>query len=1223
MVQSPMSDTVHDAKTTPEEDTVHRVRTLYGVPFGQMAFELIDRAYAAQRANGGLALHICADDTAMAELGELIRYFGVGIEYLEFPAWDCLPYDRVSPASALMGRRMAVLAQLLARQNSDIRKPLIVLTTVNAFTQRVPPRSAMAGSNFSLRKGGRVKPDDLIAFLSGNGYERTDTVREAGEFAVRGGIIDLFAPDGDPDAAAGDDARAVRVDFFGDEIDSLRLFDPVTQRSEGHVPHLTLSQASELILTEERIQHFRAAYRDHFGAVVDKDPLYEAVSEGRRYAGVEHWLPLFYADPLETVLDYADGAMLSYDHHGPQTQAERVAHIEDFYASRKAIQASHSALKKKNKTTKGARQSLRDAETKAEGQDVSLTGALYNPLPPDLLYLNEDEIARLIAEAVSAVQFSPFAAPTDRDEDRTARAGRDFKDIRALPDGDVFGALRDHIRALQQTQKGHETRRVVIASYSEGARERIKGLMEHADLTGLRLCDNAEHIHALKKGQVGLAVLPLERGFVNERIAVLSEQDILGDRLVRKTKNRKSKSDVFIREVSSLNEGDLVVHQDHGIGRFMGLETLNIAGAFHDCLKIVYGGDDKLFIPVENIEILSRFGADEGTVALDRLGGAGWQARKARVKKNLMEMAGKLMDIAAARKLRKAEKLSIPDTVYQEFAARFPYHETDDQAKSIEDVLADLASELPMDRLVCGDVGFGKTEIALRAAFVAAMAGVQVAVVVPTTLLARQHYAGFMERFRGFGLRIEQLSRLVNAKQSKLVKEGLAKGDVNIVIGTHALLANAIKFNHLGLVVVDEEQRFGVKQKERLKDLKKDVHILTLTATPIPRTLQMALTGVRDLSLITTPPVDRLAIRNFVMPFDPMVIREAVLREHYRGGQSFCVCPRIKDLTKVEAKLKELIPEIRIVSAHGQMPPQELEERMSAFYDRQYDLLLATNIIESGIDVPSANTLIVYRADLFGLSQLYQIRGRVGRSKQRAYAYLTYLPDMVLTQDAQKRLEVIDMIDTLGGGFQIASHDLDIRGAGNLVGEQQSGHIREVGVELYQQMLEEAVAAARDGAANDDTVRVESWTPEIQLGTSVLIPERYVKDLNVRLSLYRRVADLADQTDIESFAAEMIDRFGHLPKEVENLLEVITIKQLCRKAGVSKIDAGPKGIVVAFHNDRPPNPEKVLRLVAQSVGTIKLRQDQKLAYTRSWGSDALRVAGVRKILSDLVAAAAA
>ncbi|MCD8497817.1 MAG: transcription-repair coupling factor [Alphaproteobacteria bacterium] len=672
-----------------------------------------------------------------------------------------------------------------------------------------------------------------------------------------------------------------------------------------------------------------------------------------------------------------------------------------------------------------------------------------------------------------------------------------------------------------------------------------------------------------------------------------------------------------------MDEGDLVVHVDHGIGRFVALETVKAAGVMHDCLKLEYAGGDKLFIPVENLEVLSRFGSDEaGTVQLDKLGGAGWQARKARVKKNLMEIADHLLGIAAARQLKKAPKLDVSADIYNQFAARFPYAETDDQERAIVDTLSSLAGEYPMDRLICGDVGFGKTEVAIRAAYVAAMSGAQVALIVPTTLLARQHYQNFAARFTGTSIRIGQLSRMVTTTEANKTKDGIADGSVNIVIGTHALLAKGIKFAHLGLVIVDEEQKFGVKQKEKLKELQENVHVLTLSATPIPRTLQMSLTGVKEMSLITTPPVDRLAIRTFVMPYDPMIIREAILREHYRGGQSFYVCPRISDMEDLEKELKELVPEVKVITAHGQLSPEDLDERMTAFYEGAFDVLLATNIIESGIDIPTANTMIVHRSDMFGLAQLYQIRGRIGRSKLRAYAYLTYQPGQKLTDQAMKRLEVMETLDTLGSGFQLASHDMDIRGAGNLLGEQQSGHIKEVGVELYQQMLEEAVAAARHGVNIGDLATIEeSWSPNINVGASVLIPENYVEDLGLRMGLYRRLQDLETPEDIESFAAELIDRFGALPEEVENLLDTVAIKQLCKKAGVASVEAGPKGAVIKFRNNTPPNVEGLMKWIGTKAGSVKIRPDSSMMAIRAWEKPRHRLAGVKTLMKELAALA--
>lgn len=1156
--------------------------TIFGAPDGQDARVIAARARDLSR-DDRILIHVALDDARMAEMKDLLAFFAPDVKTIDFPAWDCLPYDRVSPNGDIVARRVAALAGLLAWKHDKARYPRVFLTTINAATQRVMPRGALETSAFDAARGGRLVEAQFLSFLTANGYTRTDTVREQGEFAMRGGIIDIYP--------TGYDAP-LRLDLFGDEIESIKSFDPLTQMSEGAVDRFTLRPVTEFFLNDDSIQRFRASYREVFGAVKEGDPLYEAVSEGRRYNGMDHWLPLFY-ERMDTVFDYTGAGVVVFDTHALQSRGERMAQITDFYEARRTLEQAAGLAAKKKKS------------------DVSLTGAVYHPLSPARLYLQDTEWAGILG-AYDAKSLSPFGAP-DGADDAGARKGRDFADVRALPDGDVLGAAKAHIHAIGAV------RNVFIACYSEGSKERLKTMFAHAGLNDLKECADAAAIAKLKKGQTGIGILPLEHGFIADDMAVLTEQDILGDRLARRAAKRK-KSDNFLTEVSSLNEGDLVVHIDHGVGRFDGLETLKAAGTHYDCLKIIYDGGDKLFVPVVNIEVLTRFGSDEGITQLDKLGGAGWQARKARVKKDLMIMAEGLLKIAAQREMHKAQRMRIEKDVYNTFVARFPYQETEDQLRSIDAVVADLDNPRPMDRLVCGDVGFGKTEVALRAAYVAAMAGMQVALAVPTTLLARQHYNNFVKRFEGTGIRIGQLSRLVSTKDAKLTKDGIRDGSVQIVIGTHALFAADVKFAQLGLVIVDEEQRFGVKQKEKLKELKADVHVLTLTATPIPRTLQMALTGVKDMSLITTPPVDRLAIRTFVLPYDPLVIKEAILRERYRGGQTFYVCPRISDLREVEDQLKELVPEVKIVTAHGQLTPTDLEDRMSAFYDGQYDILLTTQIIESGIDIPTANTMIVHRADMFGLAQLYQIRGRIGRSRVRAYAYLTHDPHKIMTPQALKRLEVIETLDTLGSGFQLASHDMDIRGAGNLLGEEQSGHIREVGVELYQQMLEEAVAIARAGGGADDLPALQDgWSPQINIGTSVLIPEDYVPDLGVRMSLYRRLADLKEKADLDAFAAELIDRFGALPAEVNNLLDIVAIKQLCKKAGIDKVEAGPKGAVLGFYKDTPPNVPGLMQWIAGYKGAIKLRPDQKIVIVRHWEELPQRVEGIEGMVRQLAA----
>ena len=1158
-------------------DNAHNENVIHSAPEGEDARILAARARVLVP-DDAVLVHVALDDSRAATIKELLEFFAPDIDVAGFPAWDCLPYDRVSPNAEIVAKRVGALSKLLAWEAEAKRYPRILITTINAISQRIMPKSALQNASFIATKGGRVDIEAMQSFLVGNGYSRTQTVREAGEYAMRGGIMDVFPPGY---------AEPVRLDLFGDEVESIRAFDPLTQVTHKDVDSFTLQPVTEFFLDEKSIDRFRSGYREAFGVVQGDDPLYASVSEGRRYNGMEHWLPLFY-EGMDTILDYAGAHEIIIDHHGRRAFTERLDQIRDFYQSRKTLE---------------------QAAQNKKGKDANLSGAVYHPLAVKKLYLEEDEWSAITGEAHL---LSPFAAPDQDAQQVPVKKARDFADIRAQGgEGDVMGELKTHLA-------GFEERKKLIAAYSDGSLQRMRSMMESVGMKGFHVIQDPAQFKNLKPHEIGLTVLGLEHGFTAPDLAVLTEADILGDRLARKT-SKKKKADNFLREVSSLDEGDLVTHIDHGIGKFLELETVTIGKIHHDCLKIEYAGGDRLFVPVENIEVLSRFGADEGTVQLDKLGGAGWQARKAKVKKDLMAMADGLLKIAAARLLKKTEPIEISHEQYNTFAAKFPYQETEDQERAIDATLKSMAGTHPMDRLVCGDVGFGKTEVALRAAYVAAMDGYQVAIVAPTTLLARQHYKGFIERFKGTGLRIEQLSRMVTAKEATQTKDGMRDGTVNIVIGTHALFSQSVKFANLGLLIVDEEQRFGVKQKERLKELKNNVHVLTLTATPIPRTLQMSLTGVKEMSLITTPPVDRLAVRTFVMPMDTMVIREALLREHYRGGQSFYVCPRIKDMKDLEDMLKEHVPEVKVVSAHGQMSATDLEDRMSAFYDGQYDVLLATNIIESGIDIPTANTMIIHRADMFGLAQLYQIRGRIGRSKVRAYAYLTYPANQLLNPQAQKRLEVMETLDTLGSGFQLASHDMDIRGAGNLLGDQQSGHIKEVGVELYQQMLEEAVAMAREGVDINDMPEQEAWSPTINLGTSVLIPEDYVPDLGVRMSLYRRLAELVEGEDVEAFAAELIDRFGDLPDEVQNLLDIVSIKQLCKKAGIETIEAGPKGAVMSFHNNAPPNIEGLMKWMNEQRGAVKLRHDQKLVAIRGWDSPSKRVQGVQRLMKELSA----
>ncbi|QFT93063.1 Transcription-repair-coupling factor [Roseovarius sp. THAF9] len=1128
-----------------------------GAPEGFDAKLILDEAARAE----GPVIHVARDDKRMAAMEEALRFFAPEMPVIRFPGWDCLPYDRVSPNADISATRMATLAGLVHGGPSRF----ILLTTLNAATQRVPARDVLREAAFSAQVDYQIDEDALKSFLVRMGFTQAPTVMEPGDYAVRGGIIDIYPPG---------ESGPVRLDLFGDVLDGVRRFDPATQRTTEKLDRVELAPVSEVILDEAAITRFRQNYRIEFGAAGSDDPLYEAVSAGRKQAGMEHWLPLFH-ERLETLFDYIPGAPVSLDNQVEAAREARWVSIADQYEARK-----HAMTQK--------------------GREDSV----YKPIAPDLLYLDDDAWSAALGDR-RVLALSPLPqAPGPSVIDAGGRIGRNFAPERQQEKINLFSVLKDHIDARMAEGP------VLVASYSDGARERLEGLLEDEGLLGAVTVKNAG---AIGKRGLHLAVWGLEHGFTAPDLTVIAEQDILGDRLIRSPKKRR-RAENFLTEAQSLSPGDLVVHVDHGIGRYKGLEVVTAAGAAHECLLLEYAEQSKLYLPVENIELLSRYGHEEGL--LDRLGGGAWQAKKAKLKERIREMADRLIRIAAERALRKAPVLEPEHHAWEAFSARFPYQETDDQLRAIEDVVADLDSGTPMDRLICGDVGFGKTEVAMRAAFIAAMSGMQVAVIAPTTLLARQHYQSFAERFRGFPVTVAPLSRFVSSGQATKTRAGLADGTVDIVVGTHALLAKNIRFKNLGLLVIDEEQRFGVTHKERLKSLRSEVHVLTLTATPIPRTLQLSLSGVRDLSIIGTPPIDRLSIRTYVSEFDTVTIREALLREHYRGGQSFYVVPRISDIAEIEAFLREQVPEVSFVVAHGQMAAKELDERMNAFYDGKYDVLLATTIVESGLDIPTANTMVVHRADMFGLSQLYQIRGRVGRAKTRAYAYLTTKPRMRLTPGAEKRLRVLGSLDQLGAGFTLASQDLDIRGAGNLLGEEQSGQMRDVGYELYQSMLEEAIAKIKSGQLEGLSEADEQWAPQINLGVPVLIPEDYVPDLDVRLGLYRRLSGLATKVELEGFAAELIDRFGKLPREVNTLMLVVRIKAMCKRAGIAKLDGGPRGATIQFHNDKFSNPQGLVEFIKDQKGLAKVK-DNKIVVKRSWKSDADKIKGAFAIARDL------
>ncbi len=1141
-----------------------KIRLFGGVPQGYQPF-ILNELF---QTNKKPIVFVSSTEERLHTLQQQLEIINPGLSTLIFPGWDCLPYDRVSPSLDVTTTRLETLTKLL-----DNKEPICLFTSISALTQRLAPRLSLLGESLELTVGITLSREKLLQELTDKGYNRRETVYEAGDYAIRGSIVDLY-PTGTP--------YPIRIDFFGDTIETLRTFDPLTQKTLKQTDKIELKPVHEILLNPTTISHFRQRYRELFGASKDgiyKDPLYESISAGRTYAGMEHWLPLFY-EKTETLLDYIPNTQIIFDHQVEEAFKNRQDAIRDYYLAR---------------------------------LNPVIGDSQYHPISPELLYWTEDEW-QFLKDKNETITLSPYLSPEA--EDKGGRLPPDFTAIRKSQNEQLFDKVLDTIKEHQQ-----QGRKVILISHTDGSRQRLDGVLREHGLKRLLPVSSWPDSKADKEAVYSLTI-PLEQGFITPDWLVLTEQDILGDRISRPIRQKK-KSDTFFLEANQLTTNDLVVHREHGIGRYLGLETITINNSAHDCLSLMYEGGDKLFLPVENIDAITRYGNDNSLAQLDKLGSTAWQHRKAKVKKRIQVIAEYLIRLAAERALHEGEVLEKVTNEFDEFCARFPYAETDDQLRAIAETLEDMASGKPMDRLVCGDVGFGKTEVALRAAYIAVANGKQVAIIVPTTLLCRQHYHTFRGRFQGFPYRVEQLSRLVKPKEASLIRKDLEEGKVNIVIATHALFSDKTKFSDLGLLIVDEEQHFGVKQKEKLKTLKSDVHVLTLTATPIPRTLQLALSGVREMSLITTPPIDRLAVRTFVMPYDPVVIKEAILREYHRGGQIFYVSPRIEDLHTLADQLRQLVPEIKFTIANGQMPAAELEDVMTAFYDREYDLLLSTNIVESGIDIPTANTLIIHRADLFGLAQLYQLRGRVGRSKTQGYAYLTMPANQSVSSVAEQRLHVMQSLDTLGAGFSLASHDMDIRGAGNIVGEEQSGHIREVGVELYQHLLQEAIIMARaEQADKEEGYELASeWTPQINLGTAVLIPEIYIADLGLRLGLYRRIAHLETRQQIDEFAAEMIDRFGPLPSEVNNLFEVIELKSLCRRAGIEKLDVGPKGVVITFRNNKFANPHALISYLqspdTNKAGHSKIRPDQKLVFMREWPNPEVRLKGSKQIVKNL------
>ncbi|MCM0080978.1 transcription-repair coupling factor [Geomonas sp. Red32] len=1083
---------------------------------------------------------VTADQEGADELVQELRFYASHPDsVLGFPSWDVTPFDTASPHPDVVGERLNALVRLL-----DGRVRTLVLP-LSSLLQRVIPRQTLGEVCQYLLSGEDIEREELVAKLVKLGYSHVPIVEDRGSFSVRGGILDIFPPD---------QQKPVRVEFFGDLVETMRLFDPVTQRSLEPLEELVLLPSREVILSEEVLKAFAPRLKrrcDHLGIGADRRrELLEQLQSAIYPPGIDFLQPLFHPG-LESVLDYA-GADAVYVGVDPEALAEAA---ERFSAD------------------------LEAAYTRAELRDAITCDPAELFLSPPLL---EERLAQGRRLLLPRLQLEGAGGEVIR---LATHANADLKPELNTEGERGLSPLTDRIVSWIAAQN-----RVLIPCHQAGQARRLYELLSHYRLP-LEISEERFPGAAQRPpGRVEILIGEISRGFrlEAEKLVVIAEEEIFGKRVKRRGLSEARKKQL-LTSLAELKPGDHMVHIDFGVAIYRGLEHIALTGMEGDFLLLEYAGGDKLYLPVDRINLVQRYVGAEGVEPkLDRLGAAGWEKAKAKARSEVQEMAAELLKIHAAREVQQGFQYTPPDDMYREFEASFAFEETPDQASAIDQVLSDMMSTRPMDRLVCGDVGYGKTEVAMRAAFKATLDGKQVAILVPTTVLAQQHLESFSARLKDYPVRVEMLSRFRTPQEQKQILEGVKKGEVDIIIGTHRLLQKDMVFKDLGLLIVDEEQRFGVAHKERLKQFRAVVDILTLTATPIPRTLYMSLMGIRDLSIIDTPPVDRLAIKTFVSRSSDELIREAVLRELRRGGQVFFVHNRVQTIGAMADELRRIVPEARIVVGHGQMAEKELEKVMLSFMHGEANLLLCTTIIESGIDIPTANTLIINRADTFGLSQLYQLRGRVGRSKQRAYAYLLIPGEGAISPDARERLKIIQDITELGAGFRIATHDLEIRGAGELLGAKQSGDIAAVGYELYAELLDEAVRTLK---GEEMPERIE---PEIKLKVPAFIPEEYVKDPNQRLLIYKKLTQPADEAEIDDIRAELVDRFGTLPQAAVYLLEVMRLRVLLKKFLVKEIELAGDELGFAFHERTPVSPDAIMALLRKEKGKYRFTPDFRL-----------------------------
>ncbi len=1117
-------------------------------------------ANAARRASGPL-LVVAADARQAVRIEDELRFFSPAGTYIEtFPDWETLPYDLFSPHPDIVSQRLRMLSTL-----PRLTKGIVVID-LETLLQRLPPQSYIDAHAFDLSVGERL---DLGAFrerLTGAGYVSTSQVMAPGEFAVRGSLIDLF-PMGS--------AAPYRIDLFDDEVESIRLFDAETQRSGERTQALRLLPAREFPLTAEGIQQFKRRFRTRFEGDLTKMSIYKDIAEGAPPAGIEYYLPLFF-EATATLFDYLPAnTTLAMEMELGGSAQRAFGEIEHRYEQR-----SHDA----------ARPILSPAEVFMPPQELLERLATFRRIELSRVELDP------LTETLPFHNFETRRPPSLRVDARSEDPARELASFLAEFSG-----------------------RVLIAAESAGRREMLLDLLKRRHVEPQLV--ESWSVFNESSAPIAITVSPISTGLVlrEPAVALIAEEQLFGERARQERRRRRPERDPekIIRDLTDLRPGSPVVHEAYGVGRFIGLSTLDVGGLTNEFLVLEYADGDKLYVPVHALDLVSRYtGAPAETAPLHKLGGDAWQKAKKKAAQKIRDTAAELLDLYSRRAARQGEQLQANELELRGFESQFPFEETPDQAQAIEQVLADLASGRPMDRVVCGDVGFGKTEVALRAAFVAVQAGKQVAVLVPTTLLAQQHYQTFADRFADWPVRVESLSRFRTSKELNQVVHGLESGQVDIVIGTHRLLQSGVRFSRLGLLIIDEEHRFGVKDKERLKELRAEVDVLTLTATPIPRTLNMAMGGLRELSLITTPPAARLSIKTFVSQWDGATIREACLREIRRGGQIYYVHNSVETIEKAARALQELVPEARIGVGHGQMRERELEQVMLDFYHQRCNVLVCTTIVESGIDIPSANTIIIDRADKLGLAQLHQLRGRVGRSHHQAYAYLLTPPRNAMTADAAKRLEAIESLEDLGAGFTLATHDLEIRGAGEILGEEQSGQIQEIGYALYMEMLERAVNALKSGKVPELAEPLHQG-PEVDLHVPALLPDQYLPDIHLRLVLYKRIAAAANPEELRELQVEMIDRFGLLPPPAKNLFKIAEFKQAARALGLRKIDVGPGGGSVTFERDTQVEPAVLIKYVQQHSRTHRLEGGTKLRFTLKLEKDEERFDAVQSLLDAL------